>query len=403
VPFCSIQLAGGTGGWAARHSFEFDTYAFCNGPNAYPEYGQGDDVCMGRAAELPGQLVYSTVTNAPDAASGVFSLTESPSGDYTTNRNISATVNGSFDLTGYSTIGLAYYHHHALRWLQSSDSALVEISTNGGTVWTKVKSHTNYLGDKNQWKRTDVPLDIYSGQTIRLRFRFRSDGSNNDDGWFLDDVRLVANGVTLFFDDFEAGTANWTLDAPWGLSAATYSYSNLGTVDQAGVYASTPVTLPVSIGEGMGYSCVAATYTEGLATRTAYAQIYQTAPQFKAAPELGYDNICPVTGTCTVAGVDGEAAPARRVLLEQNTPNPFNPATDIRFTLPAAAPVSLRVYDEAGRLVRTLLAAAVLPAGEHGLSWNGLDAGGQAARSGVYFYELAVGGELHTRKMVLLK
>jgi hypothetical protein len=45
----------------------------------------------------------------------------------------------------------------------------------------------------------------------------------------------------------------------------------------------------------------------------------------------------------------------------------------------------------------------MLPAGAHGLSWNGLDAGGQPVRSGVYFYELAVGGELQTRKMVLLK
>jgi hypothetical protein len=153
----------------------------------------------------------------------------------------------------------------------------------------------------------------------------------------------------------------------------------------------------------MGFSCVAATYTEGSTTLRTHAQIYQTAPQFKAAPELGYDDLCPVTGTCATSGVGGAEAPERRVLLEQNSPNPFNPATDIRFTLPASASVSLRVYDEAGRLVRTLVADQVLPAGEHGLSWNGLDAGGEASRSGVYFYELVVAGEIHTRKMVLLK
>jgi hypothetical protein len=44
-----------------------------------------------------------------------------------------------------------------------------------------------------------------------------------------------------------------------------------------------------------------------------------------------------------------------------------------------------------------------MPAGQHGLSWNGLDAGGQPVRSGVYFYELQVNGRQHTRKMVLLK
>jgi hypothetical protein len=44
-----------------------------------------------------------------------------------------------------------------------------------------------------------------------------------------------------------------------------------------------------------------------------------------------------------------------------------------------------------------------MPAGEHGLTWNGLDAGGGPVRSGIYFYELQVDGRDHTRKMVLLK
>ena len=91
------------------------------------------------------------------------------------------------------------------------------------------------------------------------------------------------------------------------------------------------------------------------------------------------------------------------MILEQNSPNPFNPSTDIRFTLPLASAVSLRIYDDAGRVVRVLLDEPAMAAGEHALTWDGFDAGGAPVRSGIYFYELEVSGRVHTRKMVLLK
>ena len=403
VPFVSIQLASGVGGWAARHTFEFDTYAFCNGPNGYPEYGTGDDVCMGRAANLGGTLAYSTLTSGPDANSGTYSLTESPSGDYGANLNISATVNSSFFLGGYSQVNLTYYHHHAFRWNDGGDVARAEVSTDGGATWITVKSHQYYLGDKGQFKRTDVNLNAYLGLTVRVRFRFASNGSVSDDGWFIDDVRLVADGTTLFFDNFENGTAAWTLQAPWALSLANGAFANLGTIDAAGIYSTIPVTNPVTTGEGMGFGLVRASYTDVLGTRNTYAQVQHTGPQWKAAPELGYDQLCPFPSLCTSTGIPSERAPLRHVVLEQNSPNPFNPSTDIHFALPAPAAVSLRIYDDTGRLVRILIDEPAMPAGDHGLTWNGLDAGGAPVRSGVYFYELQVDGRVHTRKMVLLK
>jgi hypothetical protein len=402
VPLVSIQLANGTGGWLARHTFEFDTYAFCNGPNRYPEYGTGDDICMGRAADLPGTLVYSTTTQAPDAASGTFSLTDSPSGNYPANTTSRATINPSFNLSGYLAVKLIYFHHQALIWDQVGDVGFVEVSTNGGANWVPLRAHSHYLGDKGQFKRAEINLTPFIGQTINIRFRLTTNVSFVDDGWYVDDVRLLADGTTLFFDDFESGTSNWTL-VGWGLSLPNYTFQNLGSIDANGVYSTTPVTNPVSVGEGMGFAAVRAAYTQGMTTRLVHAQVHHTGPQFRPATELGYDNLCPSTGTCVTAAVEDHPAPQMRVILEPNHPNPFNPSTDIRFRLPEASPVSLRIYDQAGRLVRTLLEEAALPAGEHRLSWNGLDAGGQEVRSGVYFYELRVNGREHTRKMVLLK
>jgi hypothetical protein len=96
------------------------------------------------------------------------------------------------------------------------------------------------------------------------------------------------------------------------------------------------------------------------------------------------------------------AAPASLTLL-QNLPNPFNPKTSIRFGLPSAAGVDLKVYDASGRLVRTLLSGEFMDAGFHAVDWNGRDDRSRQASSGIYFYVVESGGERESGKMVLLK
>jgi hypothetical protein len=90
------------------------------------------------------------------------------------------------------------------------------------------------------------------------------------------------------------------------------------------------------------------------------------------------------------------------MVLHQNTPNPFNPSTVIRFTLPAAGRVRLSVYDAAGRLVAVLKDGPAL-AGTTRVSWDGRGRGGAPAATGVYFYRLVAGDQVRTRKMILLK
>ncbi len=86
-----------------------------------------------------------------------------------------------------------------------------------------------------------------------------------------------------------------------------------------------------------------------------------------------------------------------------NWPNPFNPLTDIRFTLPASSSVSIRVFAADGRQVRFLLDGIHFPAGDASVSWNGCNDAGQPLSSGVYFYEVAAGSGRGTQKMLLLK
>jgi hypothetical protein len=88
----------------------------------------------------------------------------------------------------------------------------------------------------------------------------------------------------------------------------------------------------------------------------------------------------------------------------RNAPNPFNPSTEIRFNLPHAGDVELRIYDLAGRLVREVRSGE-LSAGAHAVHWNGTDARGASVVSGTYMYQLLLDGQKigEIGKMVLLK
>jgi hypothetical protein len=89
-------------------------------------------------------------------------------------------------------------------------------------------------------------------------------------------------------------------------------------------------------------------------------------------------------------------------VLKQNHPNPFNPSTTIKFALPNSGPVSLVVYDIAGRLVKTLVNGN-MEATNHSVVWNGRDSSDRQVSSGVYYYRLVADGFTDTRKMMLVK
>jgi hypothetical protein len=107
-----------------------------------------------------------------------------------------------------------------------------------------------------------------------------------------------------------------------------------------------------------------------------------------------------------VVGVDdNDPLPAGRVLrLDENWPNPFNPSTNIRFTVGGDAPqaVALEVYDVRGRRLRSLTQGTLAP-GTYLHSWDGRDEAGNELPSGIYFARLKVGKASETKKLTLLK
>ncbi|MCE1188725.1 MAG: CotH kinase family protein [Ignavibacteria bacterium] len=83
--------------------------------------------------------------------------------------------------------------------------------------------------------------------------------------------------------------------------------------------------------------------------------------------------------------------------LEQNYPNPFNPVTKIRYELPVSGMIQLRIFDVLGREIQSLV-NQFQPAGKYTVNFNG-----ERLASGIYYYSLNAGGQITTRKMVLIK
>jgi hypothetical protein len=123
-------------------------------------------------------------------------------------------------------------------------------------------------------------------------------------------------------------------------------------------------------------------------------------PDPNGTDEVLIDNV-------TMRAAGGTAVDSRESLpmdfaLRQNYPNPFNPTTNIEFQLQHRGNVSLDIFNIEGQRVRSLVQES-LPAGNHLMVWDGLDDHGHVAASGIYTYQLRVGNNVETKKMVMIR
>jgi len=102
----------------------------------------------------------------------------------------------------------------------------------------------------------------------------------------------------------------------------------------------------------------------------------------------------------------GGAGLPKAFALGQNYPNPFNPSTTIDFTVPGGNSekqlVTLKVFNLRGQMVRSLVDEGRI-SGAYRIQWDGRADNGVKAASGIYVYQLTVGDQTTSRKMVLLK
>ncbi|MBE0572647.1 MAG: M28 family peptidase [Ignavibacteriaceae bacterium] len=143
-------------------------------------------------------------TTASKYTSAPYSFTDSPSGNYPVNTNATLTLNDNIDLSGFIGATLEFQAQWDIEadW----DYGQLLISTNNGSTWTPMAGmYTNpgvgsfqppgqplYDGTQLTWVKESIDLSSYLGQQIKLRFMLKADGYIQADGWYVDDINIVA-------------------------------------------------------------------------------------------------------------------------------------------------------------------------------------------------------------------
>ena len=123
-------------------------------------------------------------------------------------------------------------------------------------------------------------------------------------------------------------------------------------------------------------------------------------PLGQAIPYCGKLTLDCIGGQVIILEPDAMAVPEAPSVTA--SPNPFRGETSIAYGLPTAAHAGLRIYDAAGRLVRTLTDAD-MSAGVHFARWDGRDLKGEQVSSGIYFLRFATSGVTKTQRLMLLR
>ncbi len=329
------------------------------------------------------------------------------------------------------------------------DGGVVEISLNGGPWGVLLMNYTHtvrstagggnpytgpfppgtplFSGNSN-WSQVTADLSNYVGD-IQLRFRFGSDASANDVGWFIDDVQIIglptgtlpdlvieltyvsgspvpASGGNLDFGVFVENQDNTALDFDAWLDIA-YEGGAPTTVVQRSF---TDFQPGWQINRPDAFFPVPGSYAAGNYTMTGRVGVYPSAvwdesgfPFVKSGtsgtanfapfiPTQGFPNPFDIIST----GAETTPIPEEFIVLG-NYPNPFNPTTTFEYALPERDHVVLNIFDLQGRLVNTLV-DGLQDAGIHRVVFDAAH-----LASGIYLYRLSAGHQTISGKMVLLK
>ncbi|PPK70902.1 immune inhibitor A [Actinokineospora auranticolor] len=137
--------------------------------------------------------------------------------------NLANTLTRTVDLTGKSAAELKLKARYDIEDCDC-DFLFVEASTDGGANWTALDGVANgkpFIRDalgtpaiagttNNQWADVSVPLTSLAGKNAKIRFRYRTDGGLALNGFFADEISVVADGTPLFTDGAENGDNGWT-------------------------------------------------------------------------------------------------------------------------------------------------------------------------------------------------
>jgi type IX secretion system substrate protein len=289
----------------------------------------------------------------------------------------------------------------ATNWDPIADDAVVALALSGNTIYAAGFFHRMGGLDRT------AGLAAIDAQTGTVR-SWRVDGT----GWT---EALLVSGNTLFVGgkfDTIAGVPRRSLAAidatsgavkEWNPNPYGYPYENIYALAMRGhtVYVGGDF---YSIGGQYWTALGAVDDSIGAATDeiphvdNVVWSLYLTESTLYAGGIFHTVDGLPVTGVAAISIADSMAPSPLSSTLAQSTPNPAQATATIRFSLAAAGPVTLAVYDIQGRRVATIIDREMKPAGTHHVL---VDA--DRWKSGAYFYRLDAAGITATRKMLVVR
>ncbi|MCB1184874.1 carboxypeptidase regulatory-like domain-containing protein [bacterium] len=304
------------------------------------------------------------------------------------------------DLGGHSSLALSYR-----RWYTNdtgnnpaADAWVVQARDAGG-AWVDLENTT---ASDRSWSFHTFDLDglLTPGANFQVRFVASDLGSGSVVEAGVDDFMLTSTAPVV-----DAAPPTVSLTAPAGGGSYDVGATVPVTWNHADDTGVVHVEIRLSTDGGATWDTVLAAGAFNQTWDWTVPDLPGTTNRVKVICHDAAGNAAESASAAdfTISSVSGaDDVPVTRVALGRNHPNPFNPRTSLRFSLPARQEVSLKVYDVNGRLVRTLV-AEMRDAGVHTVVWNGEDDRGGRAASGLYFARLVSGNVVQTRKMTLLK
>jgi hypothetical protein len=121
-----------------------------------------------------------------------------------------------------------------------------------------------------------------------------------------------------------------------------------------------------------------------------------------AMVHLPYDHKHATLGAAQAVELTEVSSKPEAYSLGNASPNPFNPETTIRFSLPMEVQVTVEIYNAEGQFVRDLVNDRLGP-GKFTVTWDGTDAHGATVSSGVYLYKIETPGLKMSKRVTFLK
>ena len=342
----------------------------------------------------------------------------------TTNGGVSWTTIGSTGGTAAFFNGIVFSRTMPMFGVAQSDPPLgagtpyyFPISTNGGTTWT-VTNPPGIPGAASAQNSIMVIDNQFFGFGLNAGAARIYMTTNGGTSWFIGNLGIAGAfvGGFAFSEDKMRGIAVSSTSLPT-LSrttngGTTWAPVNTGTGIGGGVSCKwIPGTSVCYVAGGTGAGGVVGKSTDGGATWTqmttssltgvAHFDFY-TAATTDGITAYGYaicgdGSVLKLVDVITGTGNNNGVIP-NDYKLDQNFPNPFNPTTTIKFSIPSASQVTLKVYNALGKEVASIV-DGYKKAGEYSEEF----AASTNLNSGIYFYKLTAGNFTDTKKMMLIK